>query len=522
MSNLSDYVCWRSSQESINKGKISILSILEVYIGIWLYWRIIPEFIDGYWHIWLSILIAPLLLLKSKQSNEMALKLMRYSLHRSLIMNYYTIIAIIIVLFSYVGIGYLLSSLETIGCNVLNGEKDLQNAVRDHLSEGMSYHLVLSLIGTIIYSIIFIVVFVVFIMTTFMLALLYKASILMGLKKEIAIFCASSMVTFLLIVNGGIHAFFTPFYEGSVFKCPAYLIGYGNMLFVVFSIVILSFTLFIAPFIVVKGVAIIFNIKSGLLNFDKNFYEVIAKTDCYRPAELIYGIEHDSKLKDLRVTKAIADIPSPINNSVDLGKAGLGIIRVMAFSIMGYLYRFNLKASSLLYLPLILSIYGIKRDLPKMYVVKVNDPRHPIQLFWCVIYMFIIATVVAQNENIIVALPSIRDFIAIIHLMLGMVGNTTEILSRYFILLMPVIPLGICISLLSASIKTLDELGGNVTVRLFLLRLLVTLRSFFTFVAIYISLILSLDFLNVVDLQPIVHLSYWLDSILFVHFNLTK
>ena len=73
MNELSSHICWWSNQDSVKQGKISILAFAEILIGIWLYWWVIPEFTENYWHIWISILILPFLLLKSDLSVSYAL-----------------------------------------------------------------------------------------------------------------------------------------------------------------------------------------------------------------------------------------------------------------------------------------------------------------------------------------------------------------------------------------------------------------------------------------------------------------
>ena len=64
---------WISSEESLKNKEVSFLAIIEIILAIGIYWGVAVYF-DIYWHIISSILITPLLLLRSKESNKMALQ----------------------------------------------------------------------------------------------------------------------------------------------------------------------------------------------------------------------------------------------------------------------------------------------------------------------------------------------------------------------------------------------------------------------------------------------------------------
>ena len=66
--------CFHSTKESIHNGKISIVAIAEVIVGLVLYWWVIPYFTDNYIHLLLPVFIAPFMLFGSEQSREGALK----------------------------------------------------------------------------------------------------------------------------------------------------------------------------------------------------------------------------------------------------------------------------------------------------------------------------------------------------------------------------------------------------------------------------------------------------------------
>ncbi len=64
---------WWSSQQSYADNIPSVLGIVEVGLAVYLYWWLIPQWFDRHWHLVLSVVIAPMLLLRSKQSIEAAL-----------------------------------------------------------------------------------------------------------------------------------------------------------------------------------------------------------------------------------------------------------------------------------------------------------------------------------------------------------------------------------------------------------------------------------------------------------------
>ncbi|MDI9355925.1 MAG: hypothetical protein QM536_02740, partial [Chitinophagaceae bacterium] len=66
-------ICLHSTKESIHNGEISIVAIVEVIVGLVLYWWVIPYFTDNYIHLLLPVFIAPFMLFGSEQSREGAL-----------------------------------------------------------------------------------------------------------------------------------------------------------------------------------------------------------------------------------------------------------------------------------------------------------------------------------------------------------------------------------------------------------------------------------------------------------------
>ena len=65
---------WWSTEESFERGAISVLACAEVAVGIWLYWWLIPWwFNEANLHLLISVLVAPLLLLRSPASVKAAL-----------------------------------------------------------------------------------------------------------------------------------------------------------------------------------------------------------------------------------------------------------------------------------------------------------------------------------------------------------------------------------------------------------------------------------------------------------------
>ena len=66
---------WYSSYNSRKINEVSVLAILEIIISISIYWGIAFYF-NTYWHIITSTCIAPLLLLKSKESISKSLDLL--------------------------------------------------------------------------------------------------------------------------------------------------------------------------------------------------------------------------------------------------------------------------------------------------------------------------------------------------------------------------------------------------------------------------------------------------------------
>ncbi len=64
---------WLSTEESVEHGTISVLACAEVAAGIWLYWWFLPWWLETNLHLLISVLVAPLLLLRSPASVAAAL-----------------------------------------------------------------------------------------------------------------------------------------------------------------------------------------------------------------------------------------------------------------------------------------------------------------------------------------------------------------------------------------------------------------------------------------------------------------
>ncbi len=64
---------WGSTEESVERGAISVLACAEVAAGIGLYWWFIPWWLETNLHLLISVLVAPLLLLRSPASVAAAL-----------------------------------------------------------------------------------------------------------------------------------------------------------------------------------------------------------------------------------------------------------------------------------------------------------------------------------------------------------------------------------------------------------------------------------------------------------------
>ena len=64
---------WWSTEESVERGTISVLACAEVALGIWLYWWLIPLWFETNLHLLISVFVAPLLLLRSPASVDAAL-----------------------------------------------------------------------------------------------------------------------------------------------------------------------------------------------------------------------------------------------------------------------------------------------------------------------------------------------------------------------------------------------------------------------------------------------------------------
>ena len=64
---------WWSTEESVERGTISVLACAEVAAGIGLYWWFLPWWLETNLHLLISVFVAPLLLLRSPASVEAAL-----------------------------------------------------------------------------------------------------------------------------------------------------------------------------------------------------------------------------------------------------------------------------------------------------------------------------------------------------------------------------------------------------------------------------------------------------------------
>ena len=70
---------WWSTEESVERGAISVLACVEVAAGIWLYWWFIPRWFETNLHLLISVLVAPLLLLRSPTSTTRPIRSLRGS-----------------------------------------------------------------------------------------------------------------------------------------------------------------------------------------------------------------------------------------------------------------------------------------------------------------------------------------------------------------------------------------------------------------------------------------------------------
>lgn len=77
---------WLSTAESVERGTISALACAEVVAGILLYWWVIPWWLGTNLHLLISVLVVPLLLLRSPASIQSALTAFeRYSRRREVV-----------------------------------------------------------------------------------------------------------------------------------------------------------------------------------------------------------------------------------------------------------------------------------------------------------------------------------------------------------------------------------------------------------------------------------------------------
>jgi len=67
------WVCW-STEESVERGVISVLACVEVMVGIRLFWWLTPYWFDMTIHLLISVIVAPFLLLRSTGSIRTALE----------------------------------------------------------------------------------------------------------------------------------------------------------------------------------------------------------------------------------------------------------------------------------------------------------------------------------------------------------------------------------------------------------------------------------------------------------------
>jgi hypothetical protein len=76
----SEAFVWRSTDASVESGVLSLLACVEVAIAIALYWSV-AVWLDTQAHLWFSILVAPLLLLRSPQSTELGVRWFEHYVH---------------------------------------------------------------------------------------------------------------------------------------------------------------------------------------------------------------------------------------------------------------------------------------------------------------------------------------------------------------------------------------------------------------------------------------------------------
>ncbi|WDE09108.1 hypothetical protein SG34_030530 [Thalassomonas viridans] len=349
---------WRSTPDSITKKQVSIIACIEVIWSIFLYWLVWYWF-DTHLHLLTSLLIAPLLLLRSPESLQESRKIVNFiNFQKSL--NSGVIVFLIIV-------AMITLSLICWSCTywLLEYEKG-------------ALFWRSTLIGAGIF-------------TCFVSFFVFVINIINKIKSRIAavviggiVFDSSIVVyTGIAIVSGVVVSFF-----GVVAGTVALV---GAVIGVLTSIVVIAIlvgtnlnnwitkllTLFLAPFVAIGGwlfsiivrvSATLLHVPAGLSYLAENWKENLFIIDPWHPPVLIPGIK---KLSGQEL----------LNNYQFGGVADrVSVVGMLFFIYLPILlYRWSIKSTFWFYWPLLYIQSGqLNKDIEKHYFVNYLK-KHPLE-----------------------------------------------------------------------------------------------------------------------------------------------
>jgi len=285
-----------SNKQSLENREVSFLAIIEIIIAVVSYWYVAYYF-NFYWHIVLSIGIAPLLLLQSSKSIKFSLLFLNKK-NENFMSKFSFFLSLII----------LLITMFYIGNTIFNIMKSI---LSPHYLFGWFF------VNKPIFSL-----FLLFVIFGFIVGMMIpfetkesKSGNLSNVNEEII----KAILMFFLFIPLGI--------------------GMGLGIVVIFFII--------------KFIATIVNLKDGYSNISINWFYNVFVQDIMKTPEIMTGIEHEDEIDDIyKISKIYHLLFQPDN----FFRKILLITLLFSFYPFAIFYRLSIKSTFWFYAPLLLVV----------------------------------------------------------------------------------------------------------------------------------------------------------------------
>ena len=315
---------WISTKQSLENREVSFLAIVEIFLAIGIYWGVAIYF-DAYLHIWMSVLLAPFLLLRSTKSINKGLTLLDNGVHahREYSSFFRFTLETVIVLNVFL-ITYILFE------QYINPDDIVFVLFFLIFCSGIGFGIGRALFGT------------------------------MDIKRIsiLSVLCVLSTITYL----GGINVLLLILSFLLISWIVVILLPSMSEIFIVI-IVDIFFGIgaslgFLFVIFIYKLIAVISNFSDGYKDIIQNWRYSNFVIDLKYPPELMFGIEAYNGLNEFKLSESFSQIEKDdedIFNKIIVKSFSVSVIYLILYPF-AFFYRFSIKATFWFYIPLLILV----------------------------------------------------------------------------------------------------------------------------------------------------------------------